>query len=148
MQRLQNLKTVNVTSPGPISDDAALVTNTIDVAGYEEMLIIFTVGAIDIVMTGLKLLESDLSNMGGATDVPNANFGVSGQGLPGATEDDLVFGIHVKLGGGGRKRYMDLLATTGNGVAGTYASCVAVLSKSEISQSSISDRGFTRLLYA
>ena len=148
MQRLQNLKAVMVTSPAAISDDAALVTNTIDTAGYEEMLIIFMVGAIDVAMTGLKLQESDSSNMAGAADVPNAIFGVTGAGMVGPLEDDMLFGIHVKLGGGGRKRYMDLFATTGNGVAGTYGSCVAILSKNDISPASTSDRGFTRLLYA
>lgn len=148
MQRLQNLKSVIVTSPAAIVNNGAFITNTIDTAGYEEMLIIFMVGSIDAIMTGLKLQESDLSNMGGATDVPNANFGVTGEGLPSAAEDDLLFGIHVKLGSGGRKRYMDLLATTGIGVAGTYGSCVAILSKNDISPASKSDRGFTRLLYA
>lgn len=145
MQRLQNLKFVQVTAPVAINDNTAYTTGTIDTLGFDEMMIEIAFGAMDIAVAALKLQESDDSGMSGAADITGADFSVSPATLPSATDDNHFYGIHVKCGGG-RKRYLDLSFTAGDGVAGTYASVNAILAKGETEPSTASTRGFTQLL--
>lgn len=145
MQRLQNLEIRKLIEPGAIVDNAAFTTDTIDTKGYDEALFIIQFGAMDIAMAALKLTESDASNMSGAVDVAGADFSVSPATLPAGTDDHLLFGIHVKLGGS-RKRYLDVSATGGDGSAGTYASGVVLLGKGAIDPSTVAGRGFSQLL--
>jgi hypothetical protein len=146
MQRLQNVKAVNVTSPRVINDNTAYTTTTLDTMGFDEALFIVQLGALDIAVAALKLQESDDSGMSGAADITGADFSVSPATLPSASADDTFIGIHVKLGGV-RKRYLDLSFTAGDGAAGTYASVLVLLSKAEAYPASVADRGFGQLLY-
>lgn len=145
MQDLQNIKIVKLIEPGAIVDDAAFTTDTIDTFGFKEALFIVMFGAMDIAMAALKLTESEDSGMSGAADIAGADFSVSPATLPAGTADHLLFGIHVKLGAG-RKRYLDLSATGGNGSSGTYAAGIVILSKGKISPASVASRGFSQLL--
>lgn len=145
MQNLQNIKIVTITPPGAIVDDAAFTTATIDTKGFDEALVCVHFGAMDIAMAALKLQESDDSGMSGAADVDGADFSSDGT-LPSATADNTFVGIHVKCGGA-RKRYLDLVATGGNGSTGTYMTAFVILGKGEASPASATGRGFGQLLY-
>lgn len=130
MNFLQQTKVVNVTPPAAIVDAASFTTNAIDTAGYGKLAIYFSLGASDIAMTALKLQESDDSGLSGAADITGCVYGASGApALPSATDDNKVFGFFVNLAG--RKRYIDVVATAGDGSTGTYGSCIAVLYNGE-----------------
>jgi hypothetical protein len=132
-------KVVAVTSPGAIVDNAAFTTNTIDTKGFAFLTIIIALGALDIALAALKLRESDDSGMSGAVDVDGADYS-SDATLPAATDDNKLYAIHVNLKG--RKRYLDLSLTGGDGTSGTYATAIAILSDAEESPSSAEGRGF------
>jgi hypothetical protein len=82
--------------------------------------------------------------MSGAADVDGADFSVSPATLPAATDDNKLYAIHVNLNG--RKRYLDLSMTGGDGTAGTYASAVAVLSRASEAPASATARGYAQEL--
>ena len=126
MNSLQNVKVVNFCPPGAIVDNADFTTTAIDTAGFGKCAVFFSLGATDIAMGALKLQQSDDSGMSGAADITGAVYGASGApALPSATDDNKVYAFHVSLQG--KKRYLDLVATAGNGSTGTYASGIAVL---------------------
>lgn len=131
MNVLQQTKQVLVTPPAAIVDNADFTTNTIDTAGYGKIAIFFALGATDIAMTALKVQESDASNMGAAADITGCVFGASGApALPTADDDNKIFGFFINLAG--RKRYLDVVATAGNGSLGTFGAAWAVLYNGEI----------------
>ena len=144
MINAQNQKIVAVTNPGAIVDNAAFTTATIDTAGFRYVTIIVLLGALDIALAALKLRESNASDMSGAVDVAGADFSVAPATLPAATDDNKVYAIQVDMRG--RKRYLDLSMTGGDGSTGTYASVFAILSRSETSPSSAEGRGFAQEL--
>lgn len=130
---IQDVKKVNVTPPAAIVDNASFATTTIDTLGYNYLEVIFQLGASDIAMTALKLQESDSSDMSGAADITGMVYGTSTNiagstsALPSDTDDNKVYAFQLPLAG--RKRYIDLVATAGNGSTGTYGSALALLSK-------------------
>lgn len=135
MNALQNTKIVNVTPPAAIVDNASFATTTIDTAGFSKMAVYFSLGATDVAMSALKLQQSDDSGMSGAADISGCVYGTSAlpdgttSSLPSATDDNKVFAFFVSLQG--LKRYVDVVATAGDGATGTYGSCVAVLYNGE-----------------
>jgi hypothetical protein len=144
MRNSMATKVLAVTPPGAIVDNAAFTTNTIDTKGFAFLVIVVVLGALDIALAALKLRESDDSGMSGAVDVTGADFSVSPATLPAATDDNNLYAIHVNLKG--RKRYLDLSMTGGDGTAGTYATAIAILSDAEESPSSAEGRGFAQEL--
>jgi hypothetical protein len=142
MIEVQNTKTVIVTPPAAIVDNAAIATTAIDTLGWRHCLILVIFGATDIAMTALKLQHSDASGSGFA-DIPNADF--SATALPSATSDNTAWAFDVALTGK-KKRYLDVVATGGDGTAGTYCTIIAVLSRGENVPNSASERGLTGLL--
>ena len=128
----QNAKVVNVTPAAAIKDNAAFTTNEIDTAGFDYCTIYVALGATDIAMAALKVQESDTSGSGFA-DVSgldadgDTNTDGSAATLPTATDDDGVFIFQIDLRG--RKRYLDLSATAGNGTNGTFMSAIALLTR-------------------
>lgn len=131
MNVLQQTKQVLVTPPAAIVDNASFTTNTIDTAGYGKVAIFFALGATDIAMTALKVQESDDSGMSGAADITGCVYGAtSAPALPSATDDNKIFGFFINLAG--RKRYLDVVATAGDGSAGTFGAAWAVLYNGEI----------------
>lgn len=142
MNNLQNLKFQNVTPPQAIIDNAAVTTGAVDTKGWSKLLFIVQYGAMDIATTILKLTESDASNMSGAVDVSGADFSVSPLTLPGATDDNHLFGIFVELRG--RKRYQDLSLTVGDGAAGTFVSVLAILDSGVEHPDTAAERGLTQ----
>ena len=149
MNPAQNHKYVNVTPPAAIIDNASATTGVIDCLGYNYAQIIVSLGATDIAMTALKVQESDASGSGFA-DVTGLVFGTSADiagntsALPTATNDNDLFIFEVDLRG--RKRYLDLVATFGDGTAGTFASVLAILSRAEDAPVTATERGAVQIL--
>lgn len=140
MNNLQNVKVVNVTPPAAIVDNASFATTTIDTFGFNKLAVYFQLGATDIAMTALKLQESDDSGMSGAADITGAVYGASGApALPTATDDNKVFGFFVDLKG--RKRYIDVVATAGDGSTGTFGACTAHLYNPLTTEDNATQRG-------
>lgn len=132
MNQAQNLKVVNYCPPTAIKDNASFTTNAIDTAGFGKLAIYFTLGATDIAMTALKVQESNDSGMSGAEDITGLVYGTSANpetgttsALPTADDDNKVFAFFINLSG--RKRYIDVVATAGDGSTGTFGSGVAFL---------------------
>ena len=139
---LQNCKFVNVTPPAAIVDNAAFTTAAVDTAGFGACLFIVQLGALDIALAAMKLVESDASNMAGAVDVAGADFSVAPLTLPADTVDNALFGIFVNCVG--RKRYLDLSLTGGDGTAGSFASILAILYRAANGPSTASERGMSQ----
>lgn len=146
MNALQQSKLVSITPPAAIVDNASYTTAAVDTFGFNKARITVYLGASDIAMTALKLQESDDSGMSGATDIPGAVFGTSTNPdtgttstLPSATDDNKFFTFFVDLKG--RKRYIDLVATAGDGSTGTYAVAFADLYDANNVPSTATERG-------
>jgi hypothetical protein len=137
MRTALNQKFVNVTPPAAIVDNASFTTAELDTLGFRFVTYLIVLGATDIAVAALKLTESDTAGSGHA-DVDGTDYSTDGT-LPSATDDNKIFAIHVDLRG--RKRYLDLTFTAGDGTAGTFGTVIAVLSDPEIMRSSATDRG-------
>lgn len=146
MHHLQNCKFVNVCPPVAINDNTAYTTNTVDTLGYREATFLVSFGVMDIAVAVLKLQESDASNMSPAVDVAGADFSVSPLTLPSATDDGNQVVIYVNLQG--RKRYLDLSFTAGDGSAGTFAVVTCILSRGEQSPDTAAKRGLSQQAFA
>lgn len=133
MNPLQHKK-VAITPPGAIVDDASWTTAEVDTIGFDYCIIWCLLGASDIAMAALAVTESDTSGSGHA-NVTGLVFGTSTNTdgststLPSATDDNKFFGFLIDLRG--RKRYLDLTATAGNGSTGTYLTAWAELYRAE-----------------
>lgn len=151
MKQINDSKAVIVTSPAVIKDNASWTTNTIDTLGFSQLDIYIAVGATDVDMAALKLQHSDDSGMSGAADVTNGNFATGTDAAGNATEvpqdDDDNTLFHISCDLKGKKRYMDLVATAGDGSAGTYMSAIAILSQPSITPSAKAGRGFEGELF-
>jgi hypothetical protein len=141
MFNLQNCKFQNVTPPAAIVDNAPFATATVDTKGFRALLVLVSLGALDVNVAALRLQESDAANMSGATDIPGTDFSQAPLSLPAATQDNGLIGIFVDLRG--RKRYIDLSLTGGDGTTGTFASVVAVLERAEETPNTVAERGLT-----
>lgn len=145
-----NNKYLQITPPAAIVDNAAFTTNTIDTIGYDYCTIVISFGAMDVAMAALKVQESNDSGMSGAADVTGLVYGTSTNtagstsSLPSATADNTLFAFHIDLRG--RKRYLDVSATGGDGTTGTYMAAFAVLSRGEVAPSTAALRGFSQEL--
>ncbi len=150
MNPAQHDKFVKITPPQAIVDNDSWTTTTLDTAGFDYARIIVHLGASDIAMVALKVQESDDSGMSGAADVTGLVFGTSTNvagstsTLPSATDDNKFFAFEIDLRG--RKRYLDLVATGGDGTAGTYLTAFAILSRAENRLLTASDRGISQIL--
>jgi hypothetical protein len=145
MKNSLNSKIVQVIEPGVIKDNASFTVVEIDTLGFRQVDIYISFGAMDIAMAALKLKESDTASDGSAADVSGADFSVSPATLPSATDDHNVFAIHVDMRG--HKRYLTLVATAGDGAAGTYGSAIAILSRAEQAPNTVAERGLTQELF-
>lgn len=138
LQNQQN-KYVAITPPAAIVDNASFTTATIDTKGFSHLQVLVHFGAMDIAMAALKMQESDDSGMSGAADI-TGTVGGTAFTLPSATSDNTfaLFNINLK---GGRKRYMDLVATGGDGTTGTYMTAIAILSRAGEVPGSTTNKG-------
>lgn len=146
MKTMQEAKVINLIPPVAIVDDNASWTTTeIDTLGFKKCSIYVNLGASDIAMAALKVQESDTTGSGFA-DIDGLDFSSDGT-LPSATDDGLVFAVHIDLTKN-RKRFLDLVATAGNGSTGTFASGLAFLYDAVQTPSSASECGVSQQLFA
>lgn len=153
MRTEMETRVVAVTVPVAIVDNASWTTIEIDTCPdgvpYDFCSVYFMLGATDIAMAALKVQESDTSGSGMA-DVTGLVYGTSTNtdgntsALPTALEDGLIFGFDINLEG--RKRYLDLTATAGDGAAGTYGCAWAVLSRPKQGPITAAKRGVSQML--
>lgn len=144
MNNAANHKIVAITPPAAIVDNAAVTTASIDCAGFRHCIIVVMLGALDIAVAAMKVRESDDDSS--YADVTGLDFSVSPATLPAATADNNLYAFHVDLRG--RKRYLDLSLTGGDGTSGSYFAVFAILSKAEEAPNSASERGFAAELFA
>lgn len=117
-------------APAAILDNASATATAIDCAGAAYAEIVLQLGATDIAVTALKVQESDddssYSDVTGATFDGGLDVDGTALALPSATDDNqtCVFQINMV----GRKRYLKVVATFGDGTAGGYIAGVARLS--------------------
>lgn len=137
MIEAQKTKFVAITPPGAIVDNAAFTTAAIDTKGFSYLTIVLSLGAMDIAMAALKVQESDASGSGYA-DI-TGTVGGTDFTLPSATDDNKIVVFHINLVG--RKRYIDLVMTGGDGTTGTYASALALLSRGTDTPDSATEAG-------
>lgn len=144
MNPLQYTKTLNITPPTAILDDASALTTEIDTKGFAFCQIWMALGASDIAMAALKVTESDTAGSGHA-DIVGTRFGTDADAfgvatsLPSSTADNNLYCFDIDLRG--RKRYLDLVATAGNGSTGTYISAWAILARSTDGIDTAAERG-------
>ena len=131
MNHSQAAKYVVAIAPAAILDNTSATATAIDCAGYSQLEIPIQLGATDIDVTVLKLEESDASGSGYA-DITGATFsgGTNVDGvalaLPSATDDNQPHVFQVNLVG--RKRYIRVVCTFGDGTAGGFVAATARLS--------------------
>lgn len=142
-------KKVVITPPQAIVDDASWTTAEIDTAGFDYAVIWVLLGATDIAAAALAVTESDTAGSGHA-NVTGLVFGTSTNTdgststLPSATDDNKFFGFFINLAG--RKRYLDLTATAGNGSTGTFMTAWAELYRAEALPVTAADLGASQIL--
>lgn len=145
----QDVKYVMVTAPAAIIDNASATTTEIDTKGYNECTIVCIIGATDVAMSALAVTESDTSGSGHANVTglvwgTSTNIDGSTSALPVAGDDNTFQVAQIDLKG--RKRYLDVTATIGNGTAGTFFTCIAILSRAEESPNTATDAGCDEIL--
>jgi hypothetical protein len=86
MQNMQNVKTVGITPPAAIIDNAAATTASVDTKGFSKARIVVYLGALDIAVSAMKLRHSDDDST--YSDISGADFSVSPLTLPSATDDN------------------------------------------------------------
>lgn len=139
MDALQQVKYVNIISPDAVVDNTAYSPSVVvDTAGYDQCTFVVQLGTTDAAMAALKIQEADAitdaNTLTSGADVTGLVYGTSTDpdsgstsSLPGASDGDKLYAFHVSTKG--RKRYLQLAATAGNGTTGTYLSALAILSK-------------------
>lgn len=146
---IENFKLVNLTPPAAIIDDSAVTVAELDTKGWGHARIIVILGATDIAMSALSVTESDTSGSGHAA-VTGLVYGTSTDidgntsALPTADDDNGLFVFDIDLRG--RKRFLDLSATVGDGAAGTYVTIIAELFRGEAMPITVAGHGCAGLL--
>lgn len=159
MKTTQSVKYVQAIAPAAILDAAAATSYVIDTKGWDYASIIVNIGATDVAMAGLKIQEADSSSnsttLVTASDVTGLVYGTSTlpaedggttSALPTDAADNTLYAFHIDLTK--RKRYLQVSLTAGNGLAGTYADAIAILSQGEEMPSTASERGLAANLIA
>jgi hypothetical protein len=146
-----DFKVVSITPPAAISDNATLTTTEIDTLGWSEMTVIVALGATDIAMAALSVTQSDTAGSGHAAITglvwgTSTNIDGSTSALPSATDDNLFQVAQIDLKG--KKRYIDVTATTGDGAAGSFVTILGILSRPQVSPTSASEAGCNEILRA
>jgi hypothetical protein len=146
-----DFKLVSITPPAAISDNATLSTTEIDTLGWSEMTVIVALGATDIAMAALSVTQSDTAGSGHAAITglvwgTSTNIDGTTSALPSATDDNLFQVAQIDLKG--KKRYIDVTATTGDGAAGSFVTILGILSRPQVSPTSASEAGCNEILRA
>lgn len=138
MHELQNCKFHNAIPPAVIKDNAAFTAVGVNTAGYRYATFIFTFGATDIAMALLNIGEADADT--GYSIITGLNWGTSPASLPTDAADNGIIVACIDMTNN-RKQWLKPAATAGDGSAGTYLSCVCILSNALISPVNATQRG-------
>jgi hypothetical protein len=129
-------KPVMIAAPTALVDNSAVTTTEVDTLGFDYASFYLYVGTTDIALTDLIVQETDTAGSGysdiAATDFTSSSqYDVEGTALalPSATADTTWRVIHVNLVG--RKRYLDLDITVGDGTAGGWYYAFCILSRAK-----------------
>jgi len=149
MNELQTTKIQGAILPAAIKDDAAFASQVIDKTdfpGCDYLEFVGLLGATDVEMATLKVMESDTktdpTTLGGTPSlVKDATT------KPGAGDDGepFVFGIDLRKT---RKRYLQLQATAGDGTSGTYLAAIVIGRRITEASSIAANRGLLFAEYA
>ncbi len=142
MNQQQRTKIVSITPPAAIVDNAAFTTASVDTKGWRYCSLYIYLGALDIAVAAMKVRHSDDDST--YADVTGADFSVSPATLPAAIDDNLIFIVHLDTRG--KKRYFDLSLTGGDGVAGSYITVFAILSRGETFPDTAAEQGASQVL--
>lgn len=141
-------KLVSMIPPQAIKDNASWTCAAVDCRGFGHARIIVYLGATDIALAALTLTESDndsdYSNVTGAIVGTSQALDGSASNLPSATDDNKFWIFDVDLRG--RKRYLKLTATAGDGTTGTYLTALAILSQPEVAPDTTAEMGAAEVL--
>ena len=145
------VKYVSITPPAAIVDNASFTTAEIDTNGFNHMTVVVYLGATDIAMTALTITESDTTGSGHAPVTglvwgTSTNIDGSTSALPSATDDNTFQIADIDLRG--RKRFIDVTATMGDGTVGGFVTILGILSRGSQTPKSISDIGANEVLRA
>jgi len=143
-----------VTPPAAIVDNASFTTNVIDTKGFRFVRINLMIGATDIAMTALKVQEadaaSDATTLTSGADVADLVVGTAttdaggASALPSATADNTIQSFEIDMRG--RKRYLKLIATIGDGSAGAFACAWAELHRAEKLPITAAEKGCAQVM--
>lgn len=137
MEFIQNCRFHNAIPPAVIKDNAAFTAVGVNTAGYRYATFIFTFGATDIAMALLNIGEADADT--GYSIISGLNWGTSPASLPSDTADNAIIVVCIDMTNG-RKQWLKPAATAGDGTAGTYLSCVCILSDAVVSPTTATQR--------
>ncbi len=146
MKELQNCEVLGAIFPAAIKDDAAFTSQVIDCADADYVEWHVLVGATDVTMAVLKVMESDVktnaTTLGGT---PAEVLDVTTKPTDSDGSKVWVIGVNLR---NARKRYLQLQATAGNGSTGTYLSASAVVQRNGVRQSTAAGRAVANAEYA
>ena len=144
-------------APNAKVNNASFTTNVLDTQGFRYAKIYFMIGAIDATMTTLKLQESDGKSSataldGNAVDIVGTRIGTDNSDaypaatstLPTSSNTNVIVAFEVDLRP--RKRYLQLVATSGNGAAGVYGVAWAELSRGEQTPTTAADKNLLEVM--
>lgn len=147
-------KTEVLVQPQAIVDNAAFTTKALDTKGYGFVEIFVAIGALDIAVAALKLQESDaisdVNTLSSGADIVGTRFGTdandtgSTSSLPAATDDNKLYKFEIDLKG--RKRYIDVSLTGGDGSTGTFAVVWANLHEGDKPPMSATEKSIAQLM--
>ena len=125
-----NIKFAPVIRPQAIFDNTSPTSVCVDTLGAKYVIIKVELGATDIALTAMKIQESntltDANTLSGGADITGLDFTGS---YPSATDDNKMYLFMLPTLG--RKRYLDLILTVGDGTAGAYVHAEAILFDNE-----------------
>ena len=145
----QRAKWLNTSPPVAIIDNASAVTTEIDTVGWEYLEVSVAIGASDIAMAALAVTESDTSasghvNVTGLVFGTSTNLAGNTSALPSDADDNQLHVFQIDLRG--RKRFIDVTATAGNGSLGTYIAIQSRLSRSINMSTTTAELGAAEIL--
>jgi len=146
MKQLQQTEVLGGIFPVAIKDDAAWVSQVIDVSEADYAEVAAMIGATDIAVAVMKIMESDTKTnettlSGSPTEVMDVTT------KPGAADDNKVWVLGVNCRGA-RKKFIQLQMTAGDGTGGTFAAAIWRVITSGVTSSLAADRGVEQAQYA
>jgi len=146
MLNLQAVKFARLIDPAAIKDNGSWTGVEIDTLGFDYLTIVCYYAASDIAMAALYLTESDATGSGHVeitatdfSDTTQLDLDGAALALPSATDDPSFLVVHLDLRK--RKRFINIVATGGDGSAGAFLTALGILSRAEHAPASSAEQG-------